>query len=251
MNCMEFRRLSLEDPQRLPVLAEQHRQQCPSCQGYYRKLLQQERLLEQAFTVSVPEELGARIILRQQLALREERGRLPEAKRRTATSGRAQAVRQRLLGAALAASLLAVAVGLLLPRAEAPDSIARMLVNHVAEEAFSLESSERVTRGRLVDTLHAVDLESLAPLDGVTFAGNCLLDGQLIAHLVVQTPQGAVTVLMMPNRRLRSIDVEAQAGARVQTVAFNEGAMALIGPRDGNLDQIRERVLSSVRVLRI
>lgn len=252
MNCMDFRRVSLEDPQGLPDSAAQHMVQCASCDGYYRQLLQQERLLERALNVEVPEDLVAQTMLRHGF---EQRGGTPKAlestqKPQAITREKVVHWRKWLAGAAVAASVVLVSFGINLQQ---PDSmaVAGMLASHVEEEAHTLQLTKPVSQGRLANTFNNVDIQQLAHLGDVTFAGNCLVDGKWAAHLVVQTEQGPVTVLLMPNSQLRDIDQIDGAGGRVQTVTLDGGTMALIGSANGELDQVRERVVSSVRILHI
>ncbi|WP_426416411.1 DUF3379 family protein [Aestuariirhabdus sp. LZHN29] len=244
---MEFRRVSLEDPQCLPLEADQHLAQCTGCHAYYRNLLQQERLLEKAFSIDVPEDLGARVILRQRL---EEQG-AGEGLSNSPQSPTAPGWRRWATGFALAASVVAVTLGINLTQSGDPAQIAQMLVAHIEEEAHTLQVQEPVSQGRLAYTLNNVDIKPLAHLEDVTFAGNCLVDGKLAAHLVVQTEKGPITVLMMPNSTLRAFDYAGVGRSRVQTVALERGTLALIGPDNGDLDRVRERVVSSVRVHRI
>ncbi|MCL6417478.1 DUF3379 domain-containing protein [Aestuariirhabdus sp. Z084] len=249
MNCMEFRRISLEDPQHMGDEADQHLEQCTACHTYYRGLLQQERLLEKAFAIEVPDDLAARVTLRQRL---EEQGDSAVTMLPTRDNVVAPVKwRKWATGFALAASIVAVTLGINLRTQGNPAQIAQMLVDHVEHEAYTLQLQDAVTQGRLAYTLNNVDIETLAHLGGVTFAGNCLIEGQLAAHLVVQTESGPVTILMMPNSELRPFDYSSADATRVQTVALERGSLALIGPEAVDLDRVRERVISSVRVLRI
>ncbi len=255
MNCMDFRRVSLEDPQGLSESATIHVQSCSACNVYYRQLLKQERLLERALNVGVPEDLVAHTLLRhgfEQKDIPAKTGNNQELDSTltpiNSSINSSFSWRRFATGFALVASIVAVTIGINVQQLSDPEEIARMLVSHIEEEAHTLSARDTVSKGRLTNTLSNVDIQQLAHLGDVTFAGNCLVDGKWAAHLVMKTEQGPVTVLLMPNSKLRSIDHLGSGGDRVQTVALRGGSMALIGSDRKELDLVRERVVSSVRI---
>ena len=135
MNCLEFRRAALIDPQHPGHEALEHEASCPSCAHFYRELRMQEEALYEAMNVPVPDGLADRVLLRQ-------------------TRGWRERLFPRFAAPALAASLaLAAAVGLgwiFQSAALTPEMLAAGIVAHVEEEQKALREEQRVPLARLV-----------------------------------------------------------------------------------------------------
>ena len=64
MNCLEFRREKLADPQRASGEARSHAFACAACSAFARRFDESERSLALALEVPVPEGLVERILFR-------------------------------------------------------------------------------------------------------------------------------------------------------------------------------------------
>lgn len=64
MKCLEFRRLKLADPGRLPAKARRHSFRCRDCWEFAYALDELEARLVRTLSVSVPEGLVERILIR-------------------------------------------------------------------------------------------------------------------------------------------------------------------------------------------
>src|SRR5712691_6248359 len=63
MNCLEFHRMKLADPHRLPPEAQAHAAQCAACATFARSIDEAERDVERALATPVPEGLADRVLL--------------------------------------------------------------------------------------------------------------------------------------------------------------------------------------------
>lgn len=205
MNCLEFQRQLNADPRRLSPEAEAHAEGCPACARRLVKQLRLEAQLAQALLVDPPEGLADRVLLATRLD--QHRARRPLY--------------------ALAASLvLALGIGLALPvwRAEdlAADSIA-----HVLREPQFLVANETVARDRLDAQFARVGAALAGELPAV-HAGPCEVPGGDGAHIVLDTPHGRVTVLLIPHRRAPEASSKLDRGLIAVVHTAKRGCYTLV-----------------------
>ena len=93
MNCLEFRRICLAEPGNQGNDYLRHQQECPRCAEHVASVIRDDKQIEEALRVDVPDNLASRIILRQSIF-----------------SGRAERRRARLMYALAAGVLLAAMI---------------------------------------------------------------------------------------------------------------------------------------------
>lgn len=226
MNCLDLRRALGADPGRRTAEIDAHLAGCAACAQYAAEMARLEATLRRALEVSVP----------------------PAGARRAA----APVTRPRARWLALAASLVGVAVltatlWTLYPR----EALATALVGHMAHEPQSRQRSDvPVAPGALAYVLKrsGVALDPGAPL--VSYAQSCWFRGWFVPHLVVQTPDGPVTVMVLPRERVSAPTMVDEGGYRVMIVPAARGAIAVLtqGPVPAaRIESIVARVTAAVR----
>jgi Protein of unknown function (DUF3379) len=217
MNCLEYRRLKLGVPAELPAEARDHALSCRSCAEFSRAIDRFEHDLATAVNVPVEPTLADRILLNHRL----------------------RGARRMRLYALAAGVLLAAGLGLVFGyRALAPDpNLAAASVDHVLGEPSAFKARQTVSRDELAQAL-ALSGAKLQKnfAAAVTYLHDCPVPGGLGKHLIVDTAQGKITVITMPNRgvhwRLKSqykglITAVMPAGrGSVAIVAESEAALA-------------------------
>ncbi len=147
---------------------------------------------------------------------------------------------------AMAASVVAgVLVGTILWTASPRASLAREVVDHVMHEPHSWTAThadpavvERVLRDGGIRLRPGVD--------EVTYASSCPFRGRTVPHLVVRTPQGPVTVLVLPDEPLRRAVRLREDGYRGSLVPAGPGSIAVLGDARIDLSEVTARVLDAV-----
>lgn len=235
MNCMEFRRISLASPLHPGHEALEHEASCPSCAHFYQELRMQEEALYEAMAVPVPEGLADRVLLRQQHGWRERF--LP-----------------RFAIPALAASLtLAVGLGLGLGQDRQPheltaESLAAGIAEHVLNEPKALASSVILPAPVLVKAVSQSGGEVISPLGQVSYADHCPLPGGGTGeHLVLNTSQGKVTLILMPTKTLASALRLFKDGLNVSVLPAGKGSLALIAETDSQIREAEAWALNGLR----
>lgn len=221
MNCIDFRRRLLADPHRLDQAALEHRDTCPDCAAHFARVLQLESELESAARLPVPDGLADRILLKHRLS-------------RWGTGS----------WFALAAGLLlAAGLALLLPSVSYQKNTALAAIDHVLRE----EAQEiYLGRGMEPGTLPAVasELGLRLPLDRVQirYAGPCPFGGGTAYHIVLGTPFGKTTLLLMPDKPLASRIVSSSEGMSAVAAPARRGSYALIAAAGSDIGQIENLI---------
>ena len=224
IDCREFRRRVGAEPQSLDQASRQHMLGCPDCTEWRRTTLDLDARLLSALRVPVPDDVAAPRVLE-----------FPAVARRR--------------WIALAASIAGgVAIGALLwvggPRASLADDVVRHLAHEPGAMAVTATSADP-------DAVAAVLSDAgvrFAPDVGVvSYSSTCFFRGHDVPHLVVQTAEGPVTVMILRHERVATrqrFDEDGYAGA---IVPAGPGSVAVIGRvPDAALDGIASRVAASI-----
>jgi len=178
MNCLEFHRLTLADPRRLPEEARSHANDCAGCLAFARSVDESETALERTLAVAVPEGLADRILLRQ------------SAQRRASWKA-----------LALAASIvLAVAAGVIAISDGDSASQARLAIEHVLDEPQSLTTHYNADPKRFAEIVHDLGGNVREPIGRVRYIKRCPVEQGSGWHIVFETPQGLATLILVPDR---------------------------------------------------
>lgn len=184
MNCLDYRRLKLADPRRLPPQAHAHEQGCESCAAFAREVEAGELELQRALATPVPDGLAERIVLR--------------------TGGRA--VRRAPLWALAASVVLALGLGLgyLRFKESGGDAYARLAIEHVVMEPESLTTLRNAEPEAFRRAVESFGATLRQPLERVRYVRLCPFDDGMGWHIVFETPDGLATLILVSDRRLSS-----------------------------------------------
>lgn len=178
-NCMDFRREKLADPRRLSASAESHLIACTGCQSFSRRINEQERLLQDAVAVPVPEGLAERLMV-------------------GARSGTGSSAWR--LGALAATVLLSLGIGAHLWHDYPRHDVAAFAVEHVLHEPESLNSTRLIEPARLAEVMANFGARVQTPLGRVRYVKLCPVPEGTGWHIVLDTDRGPATLLLVPTR---------------------------------------------------
>lgn len=224
MNCLEFRRLVGAEPSASGTDIDVHRAECPACARYQDELRAMDALIGRALAVDATR-------------IRKHDAAAPPA--------RAAPRRRRWL--ALAASILiGVSVGLVLWVGSPRPSLAREVFDHVAHEPDAMSGTSLVDPAVLASVLDPYGTRLRPGIGDVTYARRCIFDWHVVPHLVVQTPQGPVTVLLLRHRSVSERVRLAEQGYVGVVLPTPRGSIAIVGRDLKDLDSIAQQVFEAV-----
>lgn len=231
MNCLEFHRLALANPQHPGPAALEYEAACPACARFYLDLRRQEEVLYQALSIPVPDGLADRVLLRTRPRVIERFGPL------------------RVWLPALAATL-ALALGLVFmaPRGMGPETLAAGVIAHVRHEPDVLAAEERVPMARLARAFDRGGGKLLEAPFQASYAGRCPLPGGGTGeHIVLDTPQGKVTLILMPSKPVSAALRLFKDGLTVSVLPAGAGSLALVAESDTVVRDAETALLRAVR----
>jgi hypothetical protein len=208
MDHTRYRSAIMADPRDPDAELRAHREACPECRHYTEQLLKFDARIERALRVDIP--VGAEV--------------LPFARKPQTFAG----ARRRL---AIAASVLlgtAIVGGIWLTLPQR--SLAAAVVAHMAGEPDAWQRTDiAVDAPALQDVLRDSKLR-LNPKAGiVSYASSCPFRGHRVPHLVVQTPEGPVTVMVLVHEPLRkSMQFDEQGYRGTLVPVPGHGSLAVL-----------------------
>lgn len=220
MNCLELRRAVLADPRRLAGDAARHAEQCTACKEFVSHSLEFEARLAEALRMPVPQGLAGRLLERRPVA-----------------------PRPRWL--ALAASLLAaVALALALgwPRS---DKMALAGIEFVVFDEAQSIADAKPTDMRALDRV-ARDLGVSLPVELGEIHYVCVYPFVAGAahHLLLKSPLGKVTLLLIPGRAAPARAAAAAYGLEAAVLPAVAGSIVIIGESARSIGRV-ETLLKS------
>jgi len=213
MDHAHYRRLISADPHSSDPELLAHRDGCTECSLYTERLLRFESRLERALQVDVP-----------------ARGNvLPFA--RPAAPRLAKSWRWLAIAASvLLCVVVAAGIWIVLPGA----SLAADVVAHMAGEPEAWKLTDvPVADGELRGVLRDSQLRLNAAAGIVSYAASCAFRGHRVPHLVVQTPSGPVTVMVLvhePVVRAMQFDEQGYRGTIVPMPGHGSIAVLMQDP---------------------
>jgi hypothetical protein len=224
MQHAEFRRLFGADPRRTEPAILEHRRACAECAKYAADLEKIDKLVAGALDdVPVPA------------------ARPPwEIEAANAAQGRSRAARFATPGwYALAATILLSLFTALVWTATSRDRatlIADILKHAEKERGVFVASSKRVANPKVEAALKKAGAELIAELP-VSIARICKVRGNVAPHLIVQTRDGAVHVMVLSEERFWRSHSFAGAGYRGKLVPQGKHSFAVIGTSQAAVDE--------------
>jgi hypothetical protein len=218
MDHARYRMLIGAEPRSSDPELREHRESCQECHLYTERLLRFESRLERALQVQVP------------------------AKPRAAASWRWMAIAASvLLGVVVAAGVWLVLPG---------ESLAADVVAHMREEPQAWRRTDvAVPESELNDVLRDSKLRLSAAAGMVSYANSCTFRAHRVPHLVVQTPSGPVTVMVLVHEsvsRPTQFDEQGYRGTIVPMPGHGSIAVLMQGP-DGAQARDLQRIAAQVR----
>ena len=228
MNCIDYRRLITSDPAHRGAEAAAHRLACQSCVAYTQRMERLDRSLRDAMMIDVPPGLVSRVKL--------------------AATGASRSRWRRYSIAAGAVAGLAISFGLLTGNdAPSGQALSDSIVAHIEHEPELLVSTlEVIAQPQLASVLAEAGVKLTGDPGAVSFAGLCPFRGHSVPHMVVQSESGPITVLVLPDEKIRGPITIDRDGFRGIIVPVKGGSIAVVGGEDEATESVKQRFVNLV-----
>ena len=220
ITCLEFRRRAGSEPFASDDGMESHRRGCAACARYQDELRAMDGVIRRALEI--------------------------DASPRAAAAPMAPGARSTRAFAIAASLVVGIAVGIVLlvslPRA----AIAREIAGHIAHEPAAMRSTVPLAPVEVEHVLGPEGTRLRPGIGDVTYAMRCVFDGHVVPHLVVRTPEGPVTVLVLGHREVGKPLKLREDGLEGIVLPPPRGSIAVIGEGIADIDAVARRVVDAV-----
>jgi hypothetical protein len=237
--CADYRRAVLTNPQDVDAGLRAHQDACADCTEFAHRASQFEGRLARALRLDMAASTGPKVIP------------LEAARRRRAARTSAPTVGRRGWLALAASVTVAIAVGLGLWLAAPAPSLAQAVVAHMAGEPQAWRTTDVSVPPEALGAVLAEAHVHLTPAAGVvSYASSCEFRGHRVPHLVVQTDQGPVTVMVLvhePASRAATFDETGYRGVILPVAGHGSIAVLTHGQADpAAIARVAARVLGAI-----
>jgi hypothetical protein len=126
------------------------------------------------------------------------------------------------------------------------NALAGEVVEHVRHEGSSWEAHQVLSGSALADVLQQAGVKFDSSMS-VVYASACPFRGHRVPHLVVQTAEGPLTVMLLAHEKMRDRQEFAENGYRGVLVPAGSGSIAILS-RGGDVpDEVAAKLVSGVR----
>ncbi|MBI3530533.1 MAG: DUF3379 family protein [Betaproteobacteria bacterium] len=226
MECLTFRRAKLAVPHDASTELIEHVRGCAACAVFAREIDEFERRLHEAVHLAVPEGLAEQILVRHQrpgwASRMLEVMRNSFGLRQSALSGRRSA---HVLVAAFVLSVI-VAIALNLPSEH--NEPADRFIAHVVAEPEVFRDTANFEPAKFDQAMARYGGQIHQPVGSVRHLGDCLIDGVVAQHILVQTPYGTATLILIPKRMSATSKPRTKDGYTVVVIALRNGSLGIV-----------------------
>ncbi|QCU90805.1 DUF3379 family protein [Thiomicrorhabdus sediminis] len=253
MNDIRFQTQIMINPYQLDEELLCYLQANPEKKAVLKKARELDQDISQALDIEVPEGLHARILLNQSyqqfIPTDHEPDLTPLAAKHSPTSltneqsdTAIEIADKRLNWTAMAmvASLFLVSVLLIFNPMTPANLQGSQVVHHILahiKEDPSLMANKRLpqSEAELQQLFASVNASLHQPLDGMSYAGICDVEGRKGLHLVVQQFDEPVTIIVLPGAVMESLQAFESSGMHGELIPIKGGLVAIVG---NNLQQV-------------
>jgi hypothetical protein len=226
MKCSEARFALAADPSNVEPAVAAHLDACEPCAAYAGDMSMLDDRLREAMNVAVP-------------AIK-----LPAGLQVAASAPpRRRVLRQFALAASVAG--VALLVGVLwvgVPR----QSLASAVVQHMAHEPHAWQRTELMSADSVAPVLARSAVRLRDGMPGISYAQSCWFRGRYVPHLIVQTPDGPVTIMVLPDEESEKRVAFAEDGYHGLLVPAQRGSLAVLARDDRDLDAVVNQALAAI-----
>ncbi|MCW5622164.1 MAG: DUF3379 family protein, partial [Burkholderiales bacterium] len=128
-----------------------------------------------------------------------------------------------------------------------PDPVARVVIAHVLSEPRIFTLRDQVSAGKISAAFARIGGTVEGSLGEVRHLGYCLMGGKLVHHLLLETPEGEATLILIPGEILNQ-DPHSEQGMTATLIPLSKGTVGIVARSEDITSKVRERVTRSVRV---
>ncbi len=233
MDDLEFRKRAIIDPDDQSADFLEKVNQSRSNQRFAAEQRAFNHQLTDTLNIKTPENLAERIILAQQLS---------EYKSTRRTNQRKWFI------SAIAASFFALAISFTLwvPANVNGTQLTAQVISHYYQDTHALNVHMNVAKNNIDTMLASYGGRLNGPIGKVAFLGHCIVGGHTGVHMVVQSRQGPVTILILPSESINHAYKLHDQQLTGVLYPSKKGSIAILAEHAEVISSTRQRLDSSL-----
>jgi hypothetical protein len=235
MNCLDFRRRWLAEPDTDDPILRSHASDCESCRAFAQSEALFERKLHDALSVEVPRGLAERIKMRQ--------GIVEEVRRRHVRPWKFALVASLFLVVAVAAL-----IGYQTQRLNETETLLQQaVIDHIYGELEHITTQNNIQLDQLNLLLEPFGGYAAAGIGRVNYAGDCEIQEHPGVHIILPGQSGPVTVIYISQERVRHDSRFEHTRFDGILLPAGKGSLAIIGEHGEALGELTERLKNNIK----
>ena len=228
MNCLEFRRRCIAEPDCREGDYLEHKAECNSCHTLSVEIDQFDRSLASAIKVQPPSDLASRIMLKQSMLLEKSRHRFNYG-----------------MYAMAASVLIMIGITFGFYTSQKP-TLDQAVIAYVTQHLQDSQKATSINEDQLRQLFKSVGLQLNDDLGVVALAERCYVNDTESLHIVLQGEKGPITILIMPHNQLAIQTIVANDYFTGIITPCPKGSLAILGGPGEELESIRQHIQSLV-----
>ncbi len=254
IDCRKFRTQKLADPMCRDAAVQAHAGNCPPCAQYAAKLEQFEQKLRVSAVDAcgdMPPDLCERILA--QLGQPSATGSASAPRKSWFAAlmdklgGGGTTWFAPTMGAMAMTLVLGVAGLIAFNLSNEPSPMARSVIAHVISEPSVFELDEQVPENAVQLAFAQLGGRLEGSLGEVRHLGVCNIDGKLVHHLLVQTPDGQATLMLVPGEALKG-GAHSEQGYTATFIPLPKGSLGIVTRSPEEARRLKARLTRTVHV---
>ena len=185
-----------------------------------------------ALTIAAPGNLSHRIILNQQLSEHKLQRRKKHQKQ----------WRNWFLGSVAASLIIAFSIQLLIPVTINSAQLAQQVITHIHDDTHALDVHMDVPKSSIDTMLASYGGKLNGPIGKVSYLGHCIVGGHTGIHMVLNTTQGLVTVILLPGQAIKQPSLIADSQFKGVLYPSQKGSIAIVAEHANAIEDTRQKI---------
>ena len=239
MNCENYKEAIAADPSESFEGGAGHAAVCESCSAYRAEIQALDFTIARALAIDVPERKIPDLP-----PIGEEDGNVVNLPFRLVSKITAPA----WIGIAASFALAAVIGVQFVGNGPSHDQLlAEQVLAHLDHEPWALKVTDVSVSNEQFERVINPTIGTMDRNIGlVSYAQSCIINGNIIPHLVIQGERGPVTLLLMPDEMVHGVVLLSGESVDVVILPVGDGSIAIVGERDERNEDLKKRVVDSV-----
>lgn len=233
MNCLDFRRLCLSEPNSSQANYLQHNRECAECSDYAKSVRVLDQNIKTSLDIFMPEEFKAKLKLRQTIE--------------SETQTRHSRIRYAIAASLVIAMIASVLMFQKVDTRQDYNSLLAGIVEHLNDTPDSLNWVWADAQQQIKLQLASYDENAnIAEIKGLRFSRICPMGQYRGLHAMLETEQGLVTFAYIKGDKFEASDLLNYGGYVSKVVPMGNGNLIIVSETQQALPEAENNIVAAL-----